>query len=359
MIGVLLLAGFGLLVVGAELLVRGAVRVAAAAGFSSLVIGLTVVAFGTSAPELAVSVKASLAGQVDIALGNVVGSNILNVLLILGLSALIVPLSVARQLLRFDVPVMIGVSAVTFVLALNGRISRIEGFVLFAGLVTYLVWLIRAGRREESAGSLTAEEEAKRGPHPGSWWVVNLLLIVGGLGLLVLGARLMVDGGVLLARMFGVSELIIGLTVIAAGTSLPEGATSIVAALRGERDIAVGNAVGSNLFNLLGVLGVTAFASPSGVGVAPAALHFDLPVMLGVAVICLPIFFTGRTISRSEGALLLTCYLAYLTYLLLDATGHSVLPLFSAAMLWCALPLTVVGLGLSVWRALCPSTAHP
>lgn len=355
MILALVLGGFALLVAGAELLVRGAVRVAAAAGLSSLVIGLTVVAFGTSTPELAVSVKAGLAGQVDIALGNVVGSNILNVLLILGLSALIVPLAVARQLLRFDVPVMIGVSGLTFVLALNGRIGRIEGLILFAGLVAYLVWLILLGRRGNCTSAVTPKEAADRGPHPWTWWVSNLLLIFGGLGLLVLGARLMVDGGVSLARMFGVSELIIGLTVIAAGTSLPEGATSIVAALRGERDIAVGNAVGSNLFNLLGVLGVTALASPSGVGVAPAALRFDVPVMLGVAVICLPVFFTGSMISRSEGALLLACYLAYLTYLLLDATGHSAQALFGAAMLWFALPLTAFGLGFGVWRALRPA----
>ena len=357
MTALLLVAGFVLLVVGAELLVRGAVRVAAASGISSLVIGLTVVAFGTSAPELAVSVGAGLSGQADIAVGNVVGSNILNVLLILGLSALIVPLTVARQLVRLDVPVMIGVSLLTWLLALNGRLGRLEGALLATGLVVYVVWSIRVSRRQPEAVPEVTDAAVSRGSHPWSWWVASGALALGGLGLLVVGARLMVDGAVALARGLGVSELVIGLTVIAAGTSLPEVATSVMAALRGERDIAVGNVVGSNIFNLLGVLGLAAVVSPRGIGVAPAALWFDLPVMLAVAVACLPIFLTGFTISRAEGALLLGYYVAYVTYLSLHASGHAAEGVVGAGLMWFALPLTVLGLGLTTWRVLRPSRA--
>lgn len=346
-IALLLAGGFALLVAGAELLVRGAVRLAAAAGISSLVIGLTVVAFGTSAPELAVSVGAALAGRADIAVGNVVGSNILNTLLILGLSALIVPLSVARQLVRLDVPLMIGVSLLVVLLALDGRIGRLEGVLLFAGLLAYVAWSIRLSRRQ---GQVT--EAAGAGSHAESgwrWWLAATFLVAVGLGLLVTGAHLMVEGAVAAARALGVSELVIGLTVIAVGTSLPEVATSVLAALRGQRDIAVGNVVGSNLFNLLGVLGLTAAASPLGMPVAPAALRFDLPVMLATAVVCLPIFFTGSAISRAEGALLLACYGLYLAYLLLGAADHDAQPVLGAVVLYFVVPLTALGLGRSAW----------
>lgn len=351
MIALLLVGGFALLVVGAELLVRGAVRLAAAAGVSSLVIGLTVVAFGTSAPEFAVSLGAGVRGQADIALGNVIGSNIFNVLLILGLSALIVPLVVARQLVRVDVPLMVGVSLLTVAAALDGRIGRVEGLLLAAGLVAYVWWSIRASRLQPPpavAGEIVPDA---RGRRAWSWWLGSAMLALAGLGLLVLGAHCMVDGAVAMARLLGVSELVIGLTIIAAGTSLPEVATSVVAAIRGERDIAVGNVVGSNLFNLLGVLGVTALVSPHGVRVAEAALAFDLPVMAAVAIVCLPVFFTGATISRWEGALLLAYYGAYVAYLLLDAVNHDAQPLFGAAVAGFAIPLTALGLGLAVWNA--------
>ncbi|HPC81996.1 MAG TPA: calcium/sodium antiporter [Thermoanaerobaculaceae bacterium] len=349
MIGVLLVGGFVLLVFGAEGLVRGGVRLAAAAGVSPLVIGLTVVAFGTSAPELAVSVGAGLGGQGDIALGNVVGSNILNVLLILGVSALIVPLAVARQLVRLDMPLMIGVSCVVMVLALDGRLGRLEGLLLFAGLVAYLAWSIVMGRRQGRAVVAARPGLDASRPSGWRWWLVSLLLVVAGLFLLVGGARLMVEGAASAARALGVSELVIGLTVIAIGTSLPEAATSVLAAVRGQRDIAVGNVVGSNLFNLLGVLGLTAAASPAGVPVAPAALRFDLPVMLAVALVCLPIFISDSTISRAEGALLLTCYGFYLAYLVLGASGHEAQEVVGTAALCFVVPLTGLGLGHSAW----------
>jgi len=341
--------GLVLLGLGAELLVRGASRLAAALGIPPIVIGLTVVAFGTSAPELAVSLKSALSGQADIALGNVIGSNILNVLLILGASALIVPLVVHAQLVRLDVPLLIAASVAALLMALDGRIGRLEGLLLFAGAVAYTGFLIRQSRRENAA--VQAEYAAQYAPR-GASLLTNALLVLAGLGLLVAGSRLLVTAAVAFARSLGVSELIVGLTIVAAGTSLPEIATSILAAARGERDIAVGNVVGSNLFNILIVLGLTALVSPDGVAVAPGALDFDLPVMVAVAVACLPIFFTGHLIARWEGGLFLGYYLAYTSYLVLDAAGHDALPMFSAVMSAFVLPLTALTVAVAVGRAL-------
>ncbi len=349
----LLGAGLAVLVLGAELLVRGATRLAAALGIAPLIIGLTVVAFGTSAPELAVSIKSAFAGQADIALGNVVGSNIFNVLFILGVSALITPLVVAQQLVRIDVPLMIAVSVLVLLLGLDGHIGRLDGGLLFAGLIGYTVFLIRQSRRENAA---VQAEYAQQYPSPGrlngAQWLLNLTLLLAGLGLLVVGSRWLVDGAVTLARQFGVSELIIGLTIVAAGTSLPEVATSVVASLRGERDIAVGNVVGSNLFNLMSVLGLTGLVAPHGIGVPAAALQFDIPVMIAVAVACLPVFFTGHLIARWEGALFVGYYLAYTLYLVLAVTGNGALPLFAAAMRWFVIPLTLLTLLVVTLRAL-------
>jgi cation:H+ antiporter len=347
----LLIAGLALLIAGAEILVRGASRLAAAAGISPLVIGLTVVAFGTSSPELAVSVQSAFAGQADIALGNVIGSNIFNILFILGISAAIIPLVVAQQLVRLDVPIMIGVSLLVYLFGLNGQIGRLEGLLLFAGIVTYTVFLIRQSRKEnKEVQEEYAREYGDRQPHGARHTIVNLLLVVGGLALLILGARWLVDSAVSLAQALGLSELIIGLTIIAAGTSMPEVATSIVAAMRGERDIAVGNVVGSNLFNLMAVLGLTSLVAPDGVPVAAPALAFDLPVMIAVALACLPIFFTGFRVARWEGWLFLVYYASYVLYLILDASQHDALPLFSSVMLLFVVPLTALTLLVLVVR---------
>jgi cation:H+ antiporter len=243
---------------------RGASKLALSFGISPLVVGLTVVAFGTSAPEMAVSVQAALSGQVDIALGNVVGSNIFNVLFILGLSALIIPLLVARQLIRQEVPIMIGASLLLFALAWDGGISAaIDAALMFGLLLAYTVFLIWQSRRESKA--LAAEGTAETASGKSSWdnhWGVQVLLIAAGLALLVLGADWLVTAAITFAKQLGVSELVIGLTIVAAGTSMPEVATSIVAALRGERDIAVGNVVGSNTFNILCVLGLSGMLAP-------------------------------------------------------------------------------------------------
>jgi cation:H+ antiporter len=338
---VLFIAGLILLIIGAEALVRGASKLAVAAGISPLVIGLTVVAYGTSAPEMAVSVQSALAGQADLALGNVVGSNIFNALFILGISALIVPLAVSRQLIKIDVPIMIGISFLLALLARDGNVSRIEGALLFAGVATYTIFVIRQSRKEKKQVQDEYAKEYGNGKAK-QHWLINAGLIVLGLGLLVLGSRWLVNGAIAIAQKLGVSELIIGLTIIAAGTSLPEVATSIIASIRGERDIAVGNVVGSNIFNILSVLGLAALIAPNGVTVSPAALRFDIPVMLAVAVACLPIFFTGHLIARWEGALFLGYYIAYTLYLILEATQHDALPAFSAVMELFVLPLTAL-----------------
>ncbi len=346
---VLFVLGGLLLVGGAELLVRGASRLAVAAGITPLVVGLTVVAFGTSAPEMAVTVGSAAAGQAGVALGNVVGSNIFNVLFILGVAALIAPLVVAQQLIRFDVPLLIGVSILVLFLALDGRIGRLDGTVLFAGIVAYTVWLIHQSRQEppavvdEYAGSL-AVPVARARP------LVNVVMVLIGLGLLVMGARWLVDAAVTTATALGVSELVIGLTIVAAGTSLPEVATSVLATVRGERDIAVGNVIGSCLFNLLAVLGLGGLIAPDGIPVSQGALSFDIPVMVAVAIAALPVFFTGHTIARWEAAVFLSYYLAYTGYLILDAAEHDLAPQLGAAILWFVLPITVLTIAATLVR---------
>jgi cation:H+ antiporter len=369
MTALLFIIGLVLLVVGAELLVRGAARLAAALGISPLAIGLTVVAYGTSAPELAVSLIATLDGQADIALGNVVGSNIFNVLFILGVSAMVAPLVVSRQLVRLDVPVMVGVSIAMMLLSLDGRIGRIEGVLLVTAIAGYTAFLLRHSRRSGSSGAAEETRTIDDGPAPAEpaaaagergsndapgrrtkAIIGDVGLVLLGLALLVLGSRWLVDGAVAAAQALGVNELVIGLTIIAAGTSLPELATSVLATLRGERDIAVGNVIGSNIYNILAILGLSAVIADGGVAVAPAALTFDIPVMTAVAVACLPIFFTGHRIERWEGALFLGYYIAYTGYLVLSASEHAALPVYGLVMLGFVVPITAMGLGVVAWR---------
>jgi cation:H+ antiporter len=354
-----LVLGLVLLVWGADLLVKGAAKIAAAAGISALVVGLTVVAFGTSAPELSVSVASAYKGQADLALGNVVGSNIFNVLLILGLSAVIIPLTVAQQLVRFDVPLMIGVSLLLYGLCWDGRISHLDGALLAAGIISYTVFLIRQSRKESNA-AVTAEYEQEYGGSDTKvpkQWLKNIGIIAAGLTCLVVGSNWLVESAISIARHFGVSELVIGLTIVAAGTSLPEVATSVTAALKGERDIAVGNVVGSNIFNILCVLGFSSVFSPKGIQVAPSALQFDIPVMIAVAVAAFPIFLSGSRVSRLEGLFMLAAYAAYTMYLILSATAHSSLGAYRDAMLWVGLPLSGVILILLLVKGLVANRA--
>ncbi|MCA9063047.1 MAG: calcium/sodium antiporter [Planctomycetaceae bacterium] len=335
--------GLVILTIGAELLVRGASHIAIAFRISPLVVGLTIVAFGTSAPELVVSLQSSLNGQPNVALGNVIGSNILNVLLILGLSSLIVPLLVSQQLVQLDVPLMVVVSCVAGGMAWHGDgIGRVDGAILVLALITYTVWVIRKSRAEQQAiQDEYAQEFGVPSAQAASWGQVmlNTTLLIVGLVLLVVGARMFVTSSVAIAIRLGVSEIVIGLTLVAAGTSLPEVATSIVAALKGERDIAVGNVVGSNLFNLLCVLGITGVVSPDGIPVPESTLAFDIPVMIVVAIGCLPVFLSGHTIERREGAVFLFFYIAYTTDTVLMATESDLAPMFRSIILFVAVPV--------------------
>lgn len=348
-------AGGVLLIAGAEMMVRGASRLAVSIGISPLVVGLTVVAFGTSSPELAVTVGSAFAGEADMALGNVVGSNIFNILVVIGISAVAAPLVVSSRLVRWDVPVMIVASLAVLLMALDGVVGRTDGLILFAALIAYTYILIR-GSRAESRGVQEEFAEAYAEPDPraasGGSRLRQIVMIIVGLVLLVIGADWLVDAAVATAEALGVSSLIIGLTIVAAGTSLPEVATSVLATIRGERDIAVGNAIGSNLFNLLGVLGLGAIIAPVGITVPPGALAFDIPVMIVVAIAALPIFFTGYTIARWEGAVFLAYYGAYTIYLILDARAHHALANFQQAMVSFFIPITLVTLLITVRRAL-------
>ncbi|MDH3376861.1 MAG: calcium/sodium antiporter [Gammaproteobacteria bacterium] len=338
----LFIVGLGFLILGAEALVRGASRLAAVIGISPLVIGLTVVAFGTSSPELMVSVKSALSGQPSIAVGNVVGSNIFNVLFILGLSSLIVPLVVSQQLVRLDVPLMIALSVIVLILSLDGNLGRADGIMLVAGLAVYVSFAIYQSRKETIAVKEEYTREFGNESRAKGNWIGNIGLVLGGLVLLALGSHWLVESAVSFAQYLGVSELVIGLTIVAVGTSLPEVVTSVIAAIRGERDIAVGNVVGSNIFNIMAVLGLASVVSPTGIEVSTAVIGFDMPVMIAVALACLPIFFTGGIISRWEGALLLGYYVAYTLYLVLAASHHETLPRFSAVMFYFVIPITVV-----------------
>nr|WP_139808002.1 calcium/sodium antiporter [Pseudomonas mucidolens] len=335
--------GLLMLIVGAEVLVRAAVRLAASLKVRPLIIGLSIVAFGSSAPQIVVSLQATLAGSTDIAVGSVIGSSIFNILVILGLSALIIPLRVSRQLVRLDIPVMIFAGLLVFTLASNKELTPVDGLILLLALIAYLGLLLyqtRHSRRPRTRDTLVQAP-----------WLSSLLWMIGGLGLLMLAGHLVLGAAVEVASDLGLSERVIGLTVVAVSTSLPCLATSLIAALRGEREIAVGNVIGSNLFNLLGVLGFTALVAPSALSVSPNALAFDLPVLLGVILLCLPVFYTGYRITRTEGLLLLGLYLAYGLHVMSFTTGMPLANKLEKLMLYYVLPALVAFLLCNSLRA--------
>jgi cation:H+ antiporter len=336
--------GLATLVVGAELLVRGAGRLATTFGISPLVVGLTVVAFGTSAPEAAVSVNAALSGNTDIAVGNVVGSNIFNVLFILGLSALITPLVVNAQIIRQEIPILIGSCLLLFAISADDQITLIESVLLVTALLAYTVFLIVQSRNESQA---IKDEYAAENTKTSNWdkaIYVQVALIVAGLAMLVQGSEWLVNAAVTFAKLLGVSDIVIGLTIVAAGTSMPEVATSVTAALKGERDIAVGNVVGSSTFNILGCLGITGLVAPAGIMVPASVINFDLWVMLAVCFACIPVFLTGREIARWEGGVFLSYYVAYVVYLIMASQDHDALGAYSAVMMSFVIPITVITL---------------
>jgi len=305
-----LAGGLILLFVGAEGLIRGSSNLAIKMGITPLVVGLTVVAFGTSTPELVVSLKAALIGNSSISLGNVVGSNIANIALILGVAALIRPLDVHAKVIMREIPIMIGISVLLLLLLIDGELGFFDGLVFVFGIVIYTVVNVMMARKEKNS---EVDTEFKEGLKSKLGIRISIILMIGGLGLLIVGANLFVQSAVAIAKMFNISDAIIGLTIVAVGTSLPELITSIVAAYKKESDIAIGNVVGSNIFNILGILGITALIIPiSSVGIS----YIDLVVMVFTAIILFPLCRSGFSISRFEGAILLIGYFGYVYYLL-------------------------------------------
>ncbi len=303
-IAFLLLGGLLLLIIGGDLLVRGAESLAIRLGMTQLVIGLTVVAFGTSAPELFISIGAALQDLDDVAIGNAVGSNIANLTLVLGLAACVHPLRVETQVLKKDVPILILCSfALCIMLYVSGMLTRGYGALMIIALATYLFFCIRWGRTSKSEPEDCRNDASKS-------LLLSVFLVVIGLVMLVYGADFFVDGAVQLARMIGISEAIISLTLIALGTSLPEIASTLIASLKGRGDLAIGNAVGSSIFNILAILGLTSLITPLSLG---NISWIDLAFMTFTALIVLPIFYTGQKMTRPEGVFLVFCYFAYLS----------------------------------------------
>ncbi len=304
--------GIALLFSGGELLVRNASALARVWGLSPMVVGLTIVAFGTSSPELAASLTATLQGSPQIALGNVVGSNTANIALILGLVALVWPPTVTAHFLRREVPIMVAAAALLLVVLVGGVVGRAEGALLLVLLVAYLLLLLRRGEEKSEVREEFAQAYGRAGRR--STWTAVLLVVVG-LAVLVGGANVLVMGATSLARGFGLPEMVIGLTLVAVGTSLPELATSLVAAAKRQPDIALGNIVGSNIFNVLGIVGATAVTRPLRVPFEVVAI--DLWVMLGFSMVLVPFLVSGSRLGRREGAVLVALYVGYVAYLYL------------------------------------------
>nr|WP_090339654.1 calcium/sodium antiporter [Mycolicibacterium malmesburyense] len=320
------LAGLTALIVGAEVMVKGGSRLAARLGISAIVLGLTVVSIGTSMPELAVGVTAASQGSGALAVGNIAGTNVVNLLLILGLSAAMVPLVLQLRTIRLELPMMAAAALLLFVVAADGVMTRVDGIILLTGAVVYTGTVIWSARREsqtvvrEFAGAYAEDASQVSTPDGRRQMRRELAMLVGGIVLVVIGAEWLVDGSVGMAGEFGVSDALIGLTVVAIGTSAPELVTTVMSTLRGDRDIAIGNLVGSSIYNIAFILGVTCLVPANGLALPLSLVRIDIPIMVIVALACIPIFITGRRVSRPEGALMVTAYLAYLTFLLATQT---------------------------------------
>jgi cation:H+ antiporter len=313
------LAGLAALVAGAEVMVRGGAKVASRFGISPIVIGLTVVSIGTSMPELAVGVVAAIEDNGALAVGNIAGTNVVNLLLVLGLSALLLPLALEMRTLRFELPVMAGAAILLWLLVIDGVLSRIDGVVLTVGAVVYTVAVVRTARRESRYVTTEFTEAYPKTVAPDRT-VLHIGMMLAGISIIVIGAERLVDAAVGMAREFGVSDALIGLTVVAIGTSAPELVTTIVSTLRGERDIAIGNLLGSSIYNILLILGITCLVPAHGLALPTQLVRIDVPIMAAVAVACIPIFITGRRVSRVEGGAMVAAYLAFLAFVLATQT---------------------------------------
>lgn len=315
----LLALGLGALIAGAELLVRGGSRLAARLGIPPIVVGVTVVSLGTSTPELAIGVESAMRDGGVLAIGNIAGTNTVNLLLILGLSALIRPLAMKTETLRFDLPVMSACAVLLLVMSLDGNLSRFEGAVMILGAVLYTGWIVIWTRRETQAvkAEYDAELAVPESQRSAGMVLLNIGFLVAGIVVIVLGADLLVDGAVQIARTFGVSDAVIGLTIIAVGTSAPELVTTMISTVKDDRDIAIGNILGSSVYNILLIVGVTAMVAPGGAIVEPDLVRIDIPVMVAATLVCIPVFITGRKVSRLEGGLFVLAYVGYIVSLIL------------------------------------------
>lgn len=324
----LFLAGLGLLVAGAELIVRGAVRLAAMLGVTPIVIGLTIVSIGTSTPELAVGVAAAYQGTGDLAVGNIAGTNVLNLLFIMGLSALIRPLPLSSQIFRLELPTIALAALLMLTMAWDGRLSRLDGAIMLACGIAYTLFLIHAARRASNSIKAEFQEEYQPQASPQTapaWrqqlWDVTMLFV--GLALTVVGAEMLVRGSVDIASKLGVTPTIIGLTIVAFGTSAPELVTTIVSTIRNDRDVAVGNLLGSSIYNILFILAIPCLLAPGGLPVEKQLLTFDIPIMAVVVLCAIPVFITGKQVSRWEGGLAVLTYLIYLAWLIYSSWANA------------------------------------
>lgn len=314
-------AGLALLIFGAELLVRGGSGLAVRLGISPLVVGLTIVAVGTSTPELAIGIEAALQGNGALAVGNIAGTNCVNILLILGLSAAMRPLPLRLETVRFELPAIVGASLAKLLLAADGLLSRRDGALLVLLGALFTLGIVRSARRESAAAR--RDYAAEYGVIRNDWQgiLVEAGKLLAGIAIVVVGAKWLVGGAVDLARLWDVSDAFIGLTIVAIGTSAPELVTTIVSTMRNERDIAIGNLIGSSVYNILAILGITCLVPAGGVAVPEVLIWVDIPVMVAVALACIPVFLTGRRVSRTEGAVFVAIYLLYLAFLLGSRTS--------------------------------------
>ncbi|MFY0685151.1 MAG: calcium/sodium antiporter [Balneola sp.] len=351
MIAIIFIAGLAALIGGAELFLKGVDHFGIKWKVSPLIMGLTVVAFATGAPELAISLQAAASGSADLVLGNIIGSNIANILLILGISALIKPLAVKLRVVQIDVPIVIAASTLLFVIAMDGELTKLDGVWLLLGLVAYSIFTFFQIKKErrENVHEVDLDEEAQKLLTGWKFYVKNIGFLIIGMGLIIQGSSWMVDSAVKIATILGLSELVIGLTIVSIGTSLPEVATSIATIRKGNTDMAVANVLGSNLYNILLTLGLTVVIAPNVLDVSAAAIALDIPFMVAVSIACIPIFIAGFDITKSDGSIFLFYYGSYLTYLVLEAMDSSFLPTMQVGMLYVVIPLTLIYM---VWRVI-------
>ncbi|MEX2603429.1 MAG: calcium/sodium antiporter [Gracilimonas sp.] len=342
---IIFVAGLALLIGGAELFLKSVDKFGIAWRVSPVIMGLTVVAFATGAPELAISLQAAIEGRPDLVLGNIIGSNISNILLILGITGLIAPLAITNRIIKRDVPMVIAASVLMYVLAMDGVLSPLDGVFILLALLAYSIYMyfqIKSDRKNNHREELSQAAIDILKNNPAFFYTKYIFLLLVGLFMIVAGSRLMVHAAVTIAEILGVSELIIGLTIVSIGTSLPEVATSVSAARKKDYDTAIANVLGSNLYNILLTLGLTIVIAPGVISVSPDAIKFDMPVMIIVIIACLPLFWPGKQLGRIEAAGFLIYYAAYLAYLVLIATQHSFKSQMEWWMIWVIIPGTIL-----------------